>query len=113
MLNQNIMKKERYNIDDFMAQLREKGYSTPEEVSYAILESSGSLSVLPKNQCKVKYPFPLINDGEINEESLNGINKTQQWLLHELKKEGINNIEEVFLCLYQKDHLYVLKMHHN
>lgn len=112
ILNQKMMKKERYNIDDFMAQMRSKDIGSPEEIAFAVLESSGNLSILPKNKSKVKFPFPLISDGDINKESIESIEKDECWLLKELNKQGINTVEEVFLCLYQKDHLYVIRKNH-
>lgn len=107
-INQAIMYKERYNIDDMMAQIREKGCTSPDEIEYAILETSGVLSILKKTDCKVKYPNPLVNDGEINEDSLSDINKDKEWLMEELKKEGVEAYEDVFLCLYQKNGMYVI-----
>ena len=39
------MMKQKYNLDDLMVQLREKGYRSVEEIEYAILENNGTLSV--------------------------------------------------------------------
>ena len=52
----------------------EKGYglvsykvSDITSIAYAILESNGTLSVIKKDDSLLKSPFPLINDGEIDE----------------------------------------------
>ncbi len=37
-INYNEMLKQRYNLDDLLVQLRDKGYRSIEEVEYAILE---------------------------------------------------------------------------
>ena len=103
------MKKERYSIDDLMSQIRDKDLCSPEEVAFAILENNGNLSVLPKKTCKVRHPDPLISDGKINKEALIEIEKDEEWLKKELQKEGVNGIEEVFLCLWQKSGMYVIK----
>lgn len=108
-INQNVMRKERYNIDDLLSQLHEKGIATPDEVEFAILESNGSLSVLEKTKCKVKHPNPLISDGIINTHALQDLNLNEQWLKEALQKEGIENIKDVFLCMIQKNGLYVIK----
>ena len=42
------MLKQRYNLDDLMVQLREKSIKSIEEVDYAILETSGKLSVFKR-----------------------------------------------------------------
>ena len=108
-INQKTMKKERYSIDDLMSQIRDKDLCSPEEVAFAILENNGNLSVLPKKTCKVRHPDPLISDGKINKEALIEIEKDEEWLKKELQKEGVNGIEEVFLCLWQKSGMYVIK----
>lgn len=63
MIDQMEMKKQRYTIDDLMYQLRDKDISTPEEVQFAILENSGTLTVLKKDASKLKWKDPLISDG--------------------------------------------------
>ena len=108
-INQKTMKKERYSIDDLMSQIRDKDLCSPKEVAFAILENNGNLSVLPKKTCKVRHPDPLISDGKINKEALMEIEKDEEWLRKELQKEGVNGIEEVFLCLWQKNGMYVIK----
>lgn len=61
MIDQMEMKKQRYTIDDLMYQLRDKDISTPEEVQFAILENSGTLTVLKKDASKLKWKDPLIS----------------------------------------------------
>lgn len=108
-INQKIMKKERYSIDDLMSQIRDKDVCSPEDIAFAILENSGNLSVLPKKTCRVKHPDPLISDGEINKDALIQIGKSEEWLKGEIQKEGVDKIEDVFLCLWQKNGMYVIK----
>ncbi len=62
-IDQQMMRKERYSIDDLMSQLHGKDLSSPDEVAFAILENNGTLSILPKKSCRVRYPHPLISDG--------------------------------------------------
>lgn len=47
-LDREIMAKQRYNLDDLMLQLREQSIASISEVDYAILETSGKLTVIPK-----------------------------------------------------------------
>lgn len=103
MIDQNRMRKERYNLDDLMLQLRSKGVSSPSEVAFAILESNGSLSVLTVNQNHSKYPFPIIQDGKINYEILNKIDINELELINILHKQGIDRFEDCFLCCYLKN----------
>lgn len=108
-INQSIMKKERYSIDDLMTSLRDKDYSSPDEIAFAILETSGHLSLIPKTKCKVKHPSPIINDGMINKKALDDLGFDEEWLQEGLAKEGVDDYHDVFLCMYQKDGLFVIK----
>ena len=108
-INQDVMRRERYNIDDLMSQIRSKDLCSPDEVGFAILETNGQLSILPKNKCKVKHPNPLISDGTVDKKALEDLSLDEEWLKKALLKEGIDNIKDVFLCIYQKNGLFVIK----
>ena len=107
-IDQQMMRKERYSIDDLMSQLHGKDLSSPDEVAFAILENNGTLSILLKKSCRVRYPHPLISDGVIDREVLRSIGKDREWLTQQLGKQG-TTAEAVFLCLYQKDGLFVIR----
>ncbi|EFM09333.1 protein of unknown function DUF421 [Paenibacillus curdlanolyticus YK9] len=49
-INRGVMTKGRYNLDDLMLQLRENGVSTVGDVEFAILETSGKLSVIKRER---------------------------------------------------------------
>ncbi|RCW42587.1 DUF421 domain-containing protein [Paenibacillus prosopidis] len=49
-LNSDVMRKQRYNLDDLMLQLRENKINTVSDVEFAILETSGKLSVIQKEK---------------------------------------------------------------
>lgn len=108
-INQNVMRRERYNIDDLMTQLHDKNIASPQEVEFAIMETNGTLTVLEKNKCKVKHPSPLISDGVVNKNALKDLHLDEAWLQEALLKEGVSAFEDVFLCLLQKDGLFVIK----
>ncbi len=62
-----------------------------------------------KNKCKVKHPNPLISDGTVDKKALEDLSLDEEWLKKALLKEGIDNIKDVFLCIYQKNGLFVIK----
>ena len=109
IINQKAMKKERYNIDDLMMQIRECNIGSIHEIAFAILETNGSLTILKKNDCKVKYPFPLIQDGILQKNECNACDIDINDLISSMNKEGIIAIQEVFLCLYTKSGLSFIK----
>ena len=108
ILEQN-MRRMRYNLENLMTQLREKGFFSPADVEYAILETNGELSVLPKSQKRPLTPADLglstayegvpaevIVDGRVIYPNLEQLNLDEQWLIQELSKQGVNSPAEVF-----------------
>lgn len=114
MINRGIvnfkeMVRQRYNIDDLLTQLREQHVKSIDEVDYAVLESSGKLSVFKKKEGKFgDYPLPLILDGVIQKETLTQLQKTDHWLERILKQEQIQ-LEEIFYAFYREKHLFIIK----
>jgi len=109
-LNFKEMVKQKYNIEDLLTQIREKGYRNIEEVEYAILESNGSLSVFPYRDDKknTPYPIPLIIDGKIQIDTLKDINKNKKWLESILNKKNLT-IEDVFYAFYKEKNMFIIK----
>ena len=88
-VNFKEMLKQRYNLDDLLVQLRSRGIKSIEEVDYAILETSGKLSVFKRSDDKSRsYPLPIIIDGKIQKDVLFQIGKDSMWLMEALNKEG-------------------------
>lgn len=117
------MRRMRYNVDDLMMQLREKGYFNIADVEFAVAEPNGSLSILPKSDKRpvtpadlgiaTKYegvPSELIVDGVIIKQNLKQNNLTEEWLLKELEKQGIYSLKDVLYAgLDTEGKLYVDK----
>jgi len=112
-IDESAMRKQRYNFDDLMTQLREKDIRSVSDVEFAILEPSGSLSVMEKNKDMNNgadgpdITIPLILDGVIDEENLRRINKTNLWLRQELKKQGYRDVKNISFCSYENGEFYI------
>lgn len=108
-VNFKEMLKQRYNLDDLLVQLRSRGIKSIEEVDYAILETSGKLSVFKRSDDKSRsYPLPIIIDGKIQKDVLFQIGKDSMWLMEALNKEGYL-LEYVFYGFYQKKRLFLIR----
>ena len=107
-VNFKEMMKQRYNLDDLLTQLRARQVKSIEEVDYAILETSGKLSVFPKQKVSGAYPMAVILDGEIQEETLQQIKRSKNWLLEMLALENVE-LEEVFYAFYRQHQLFIIK----
>lgn len=120
-LNRNEMKKQRYTLDDLLLQLRENRIANVADVEFAILETTGKLSVIEKEkrpvsndgkgQAQFHYeglPMPLIMDGKVQELYLEKIGKTRFWLKNQLQEKGVTDIKDVFFCsIDHKGRLYL------
>ncbi|MDA8212985.1 MAG: DUF421 domain-containing protein [Clostridia bacterium] len=117
------MGKLRYNLDDLLIQLRNKNAFNIADVEFAILEPNGQLSVLLKSQKRpltpedlqipTKYegvPAELIEDGEIIYANLQQVHLDENWLINELRKQGIYDVHEVeYASLDTDGNLYIDK----
>lgn len=114
---QEVMRKNRFTIDELMEELRAQGYCDLESVKYAVLENSGQLSILPWPEQQpatvrqlhqtveddVALPLILINDGRTLRSNLKKCGKSEAWLAGELSARGIDSPKAVFLMSITED----------
>ncbi len=95
-VNFKEMIKQRYNLEDLLTQLRARNVKSIEEVEYAILETSGKLSVFTKDANNSgPYPLPLILDGKIQKMTLKKIRRKEKWLNELLASKKVK-LDDVF-----------------
>jgi len=120
-----IMEKEmrrlRYNINDLIEQLRLKGYPNIADVDFAILETDGQLSVIPKPAKRPvvaedlnitsRYeglPLSVVLDGHILKNDLKKLGLTEEWLIEQLKRAGFQDTSQVlFACIDDSGQLFI------
>ncbi len=108
-VNFEEMLKQRYNLDDLLTQLRAKSIKSIEEVDYAILETSGKLSIFKSEDDKNHtYPLPVIIDGKIQEDVLIQIGKDKKWIEESLEKEEYL-LEDIFYGFYRNKRLFLIR----
>ncbi|WP_026487154.1 YetF domain-containing protein [Caldanaerobius polysaccharolyticus] len=122
-INEKELFKERYNVNDLLEQLRSMGYYNIADVEFAILETNGTLSVIPKSDkrpvnpsdlnLKPQYegvPVPVIIDGKIDEANMKEANIDINWLKTQLALFDVKEIDEVLLAsVDDQKRLYVTK----
>ncbi|MFP3411287.1 DUF421 domain-containing protein [Bacillus sp. SIMBA_074] len=112
-IDEKKMRKQRYNIDDLLMQLREQGIGDVRDVEYAILEPSGKLSVFQKQKSKKNkndtpiFTLPLIIDGEIQYNHLQMIEHTNEWLVEKLNNLGYKDVKQIVYCSFQNGQFFV------
>jgi uncharacterized membrane protein YcaP (DUF421 family) len=110
-INDQEMKRTRYSMDDLLTQMHEKNILSVADVEFAILETSGKLSVFPKAEKrpvnvedlklrvdKTSLPVPLIIDGKPLDANLQKMKQTKFWLKQEIKKYGYDDFRQIFYC---------------
>ncbi|MED4582569.1 DUF421 domain-containing protein [Brevibacillus choshinensis] len=103
------LKKERLTSEELLEQLRTKNVFRAADVEFALMETSGELSVLLKSQHQpvtpqhlelvvspAEEPQAVIMDGVIMDEPLSTIGLNRRWVRAELEKAGVA-LENVFL----------------
>ena len=107
---QQNMARNRFTVDELLEQLRSQGYSDLSAVKYAILETSGQVSVLPYTkaspitpqvvqmevQDNVTLPVLLINDGHVMSANLSASGYDRTWLNRQLKDRRLTSPRQVF-----------------
>lgn len=110
------MRKLRLNANDLLEQLRSKGFFNLAEVEYAIMETNGQLSVMPRADKRpvqpadlelyVKHEQPsitLIVDGEPEREHFAAAGIDEKWLQKKLSSYSISSPAEVFYMSIDAD----------
>lgn len=108
-INEENLKKQRYTIDGLIEQMRVVGYADIKDVEYAILETSGQISVIPKQDKNnvtvgdmnikteyVGYPRIIIMDGVLYKNNLKSLGYDDVWLKKKLEANN-SNVEDTFL----------------
>lgn len=119
MIMEESLRKMRLDIDELRSLLRKKNVFSLADVDYAIFETNGKLSVLKKENKKPLtksdlnimrtsenvYPLAteVISDGKINDKNLSNLNLSNDWLIAELKRNGVQDLSEVFYAEIQQD----------
>lgn len=98
-IDEKLMKKEKFTINELQERLRQNNVFSLGDVEYAILETSGQLTVIQKPEKRNAIPedfgitpeyegipYDLVIDGKVMNENLKAIGKDYNWLLKEVQK---------------------------
>ncbi len=105
------MKKVRVDLNELLCECRVAGYFDISQIEYAVMETNGRVSILPKSQSRPVQPSDMnmtpakaslcanvIMDGNIMRQNLKNIGKDEQWLNSQLKLKKIGSHKDVFLA---------------
>lgn len=119
-LDQKQMREIRFTVDDLVESLRGQGIFDISEVQFAVVETTGNLSVYQKYPYRnvtnadmelkgksINPPEVVIADGEADGDAMKRLALSMEWIEHTLKKEK-TAIGEVFLMTVDTDRNYSL-----
>ena len=92
---------------DVMFKLRSNNIYSIKDVKKAILEQNGQLIIVQSGEENPR--FPLITDGTVQLQTLDSIDKDEDWLMEKLKERGVDNVSDVFLAEYENGNLTLVK----
>ena len=117
-IDEKVMKKERYTINELQERLRGKDVFNIGDVEYAILETSGEINVIKPEKrnptlsdlnIKAQYEgiaYDLVLDGVIQYENLKKLNKDYSWLKGQVKKFGFNPEQALVVTIDADGQIY-------
>ncbi len=110
-IQEKALRKELYTLNDLLEQLRINNYPNLADVEYAILETNGQVSVIPKSQKRPLTPedikiqteyegmsIDIIIDGHVLTENLKIAGKNKEWLIRELHRQQYKSPSEILFA---------------
>lgn len=119
------LKKQRYTIDGLLEELRVNGIFSLDEIEYAILETSGQISVIKKPEKEsvtredmnvqgtyIGYPRAIIIDGAYIDKNLEIMGLTQEKVDKYLKTQKVE-YKDIFILTYDENNKFFLQKKDN
>ena len=113
---QKQMHANRFTLEELMQELRMQGIYDISRVQYAILETNGTLNVMPYPEDKPatarmmgiavedeSYPSIVINQGRVLENNLKWLGFDANWLNKQLKNQGFGPPESIYIMVSDRE----------
>jgi len=118
-IQEENMKKERFTINELEERLRGNNVFDIGDVEYAILETSGQISVIQKPNKRTTIPedfgiepeyegisYDLVVDGKIMKQNLEKLGKDYNWLLKQVDAYGIKPEDALIVTIDGKGNFF-------
>ena len=118
-IQEKTMKKERFTINELEERLRGYNVTNIGDIEYAILETSGQISILQKPNKRNAIPedfgimpeyegiaYDLVIDGKVMKENLEKLDKDYNWLLKQVEPFGIKPEEALIATIDGKGNFF-------
>jgi len=94
IINFGNFKRNSLEMEQFRMLLRQKGIFSMFDIEDVLFETNGAVTVLPTG--KTADSFLIVNNGEFVESGLAGSEKSKEWALYHIKRNGFNSPSELF-----------------
>lgn len=121
-IDEKKMKKERFTLNELEEKLRSNNITNIGDVEFAILETSGDISVIQKPNKRTTTPedfnimpeyegisYNLVIDGKIMKDNLNKIGKDYEWLKKQTQKFQMMPEEAFIVTMNEKGNIFCQK----
>ena len=118
-VDEDMLRKERFTINELEERLRNNNIFNIGDVEYAILETSGQVTVIPKPNKRTLTPedmniepqyqgisYDLVVDGKVMYKNLEKIGKNYIWLKKQTDKFGIKPEEALIVTIDGNDQFF-------
>ncbi len=121
------LKSSKLDVNELLSELRAQGYFNIADIKYAVMETNGKISLMPKETkknvtCEDLQLSPkseglianVVIDGKVMERNLKAAGRDESWLKQELAKQKCGQISQIFLAtLDESGALSVYKKNEN
>ena len=121
-IDEKVLKKERFTINELQERLRRNNIINLGDVEYAILETSGEVTVIQKPEKRGTIPedfnivpeyegipYDLVIDGKVITKNLEKLGKNEKWLENHLKPFKMKPEEALVVTINGKNEIFCQK----
>lgn len=125
-IDEKALIKERFTINELEERLRDKSVFNIGDVEYAILETSGQVTVIQKPNKRTTIPedfgiepeyegisYDLVVDGKVMHDNLKSIGRNYAWLRKEVGKFNMSPEEALIVTFDGKSQIFCQKKERN
>ena len=111
-IDRHTMKELRLSVDDLMTGLRSCGVFDISDVQFAVVETTGSISVMKKPENSKNCsdpPLTVISDGEIQQTAVEALGIDLSDVMKQLKKEDLKPEQVFIMTADSENNFYIIK----
>lgn len=125
-IDEKVLKKERFTLNELQERLRSSNVVNLGDVEYAILETSGQVTVIQKPEKRTTtpkdfnimpeyegIPYDLVVDGKVMDKNLTAIGRNHVWLRKQVEKFKITPEEALVVTIDGKGQIFCQKKERN